>query len=200
MTKVDVYKEHAAEYVTPKSPALVEVGPARYLAIEGRGDPNGEAFQEAMGALYGVAFTTKMASKRKGRDYVVAKLEAQWWLDSGVDYQNAPRETWNWRAMIRTPDFITAAEVQAAVEALRTKGKDAAVERVKLMPIKEGLCVQVLHTGPYSEEPATIGRMHAFAQAGSYAFHGLHHELYLSDPRRTEPSKLRTILRMPVRK
>ncbi len=198
--KIDLYRIHKTEYVAPTDPVILDIGKAQYLAIDGRGSPDGAAFQEAIGALYNVAYTIKMASKRAGRDYGVAKLEAQWWLDSGHDFINAPKETWNWRVLIRTPDFIGARDWKAAQQQLAAKGKTVPVGNVCLMPLHEGPCVQMLHTGPYSREFESIRRMHDCAEAQGLDFHGLHHEIYLSDPRRVQPEKLRTILRMPVRK
>ena len=198
--KYDIYKEHEADYITPKTPALVEIKPARYLAIVGRGDPKGKVFQAKMGALYNVAFTVKMARKFAGRDYTVSKLEGQWWLD-GKDktYLDEPPSNWNWKLLIRVPGFITQEEVDAAIGKLREKGKPAEVSEVKLETLDEGRCVQMLHLGPYDAEAKTIAAMTAFAQGNGLGYHGLHHEIYLSDPRRVAPARLRTILRHPVR-
>ncbi len=198
--KIDLHRIHKDEYVAPANPVILDLGKAQYLAIDGRGSPDAPAFQSAVEALYNVAFTIKMASKREGRDYGVAKLEAQWWLDSGHDFMQAPKETWNWRALIRTPDFIGARDLKTAGQQLAIKGKSAPVGDVRLLSLKEGRCVQMLHTGSYSLEFESICRMLDHATAQGYQFHGLHHEIYLSDPRRVAGEKLRTILRMPVRK
>jgi hypothetical protein len=197
--KFDIYKAYAADYVTPKTPALVELKPAQYLAIIGRGKPGGAEFQARIGALYNVAFTVKMARKFAGRDYTVSKLEGIWWGGGKGDFLNDPQETWNWKLVIRIPEFITPKEVDAAIERLRAKGKPAEVAEVKLETIDEGRSVQVLHLGPYEKEPETVRQMQSFAEQSGLRFHGLHHEIYLSDPRRVPPSKLRTILRYPVK-
>ena len=198
--KFDTYKEFAADYVTPKEPALLRLKPARYLAIAGRGEPGGAAFQAAIGALYNGAFTVKMARKFAGRDYTVSKLEGLWWADElGREFLETPRGNWNWKLMIRTPAFIAEKEVGTAISKLLEKGKPPEVAGVKLESLEEGQCVQVLHSEPYDAEQATIARMRALAAAKGLAFHGLHHEIYLSDPRRVPPAKLRTILRHPVR-
>jgi len=198
--KLDLYKKHRAEYATPKLPILVTVKPALYLTVTGRGEPGGEVFQSKLGALYGVAFTIKMAKKFAGRDYVVCKLEGLWWgKRKGRDFSNVPMDQWNWQIIIRTPDFITSSDLKGAVDQLIAKGKNPGVAKVRLETIDEGLCVQALHVGPYSEEPATIELMKAFSRAEGLSFHGLHHEIYLSDPRRVHPERLRTILRQPVR-
>jgi len=175
---------------------------ATYLSISGRGAPGGPEFTEKVGALYGVAYIIKMTRKFAGRqDYVVCKLEGQWWLDdSQQDFAAVPRDEWNWRLMIRTPDLITEDDLQKAVSALIEKGKSPQVRAVKLESIAEGLCVQMLHVGPYEHEAQTIAVMKAFAERQGLDFYGLHHEIYLSDPRRVRPDRLKTILRQPVRK
>ncbi len=188
--KLDLYAQHKSQYATPKKPALIDVSPAQYLAITGRGDPGGPVFQKKLGALYNVAFTIKMARKFAGQDYAVCKLEGLWWRDK--------TEPWNWTLIIRTPDFIGAKDLEETVQKLRDKGKDAEVSEVELKKLKEGRSVQMLHVGPYDQESATIDAMRKFAAAQGLAFHGLHHEIYLSDPRRVAAQKLRTILRNPV--
>jgi len=188
--KLDLYAVHKSDYVAPKTPILINVKPARYLAITGKGEPGGEAFQTRLGALYAVAFTIKMAKKFAGRDYKVCGLEGLWW--------GMPK-TWNWKLIIRTPDFITPADLKTAVATLRAKGKGREVSEVKLERIEEGPSVQMLHVGPYDAEAPTLKAMEDFAAAQGLKCHGRHHEIYLSDPRRVKPEKLRTILRMPVK-
>ncbi len=197
--KLDLYKTHKAEYAATRKPALVKLRPATYLAISGQGAPGGELFTASIGALYGVAFTIKMTRKFSGQqDYAVCKLEGQWWCDPGQDFASAARERWHWNLLIRTPDFITAGELQKAVAVLLKRGKPADVKRVRLETITEGLCVQMLHLGPYDNERETIALMKFFAEQKRLQFHGRHHEIYLSDPRRIPSKKLRTILREPV--
>jgi hypothetical protein len=197
--KVDLYRDHATEYVKPRSPALVRVGRAKYFAVEGAGDPGGEAFGRAIGALYTVAFTVKMHSKFAGRDYAVTKLEALWWGDDPNRLViDQPHDRWHWKVMIRIPDFIDERRRLATVEGLLAKGKDPAVSDVYIETLDEGTCVQALHVGPYEQERDTIAKMKAFAAEKGLAYRGHHHEIYLSDPRRVQPAKLRTILRQPV--
>ncbi len=200
-TKVDVYRQFRSEYITPKKPSLVEVKPARYLAFTGRGEPGGPAFQAATGALYNVAFTVKMARKFAGQDYTVCKLEGLWWADDPEQcFANQPRETWNWKLMIRVPNFVEENDLRAATENLLAKGKPTEISNVRLEVLDEGNCMQILHVGPYEQESATMTQLQAFAQKNGLEFHGLHHEIYLSDPRRVAPAKLKTILRIPVRR
>jgi hypothetical protein len=198
--KLDLYQVHKAEYVAPRTPVLVKIGQAKYLTIEGQGEPGSKEFQAKIGALYNVAFTIKMEKKIAGQDYAVCKLEGLWWIaDKAKEFMEVPKSQWLWKLMIRVPEFIGAKELKDAITKLREKGKPAEVSEVKLESSTEGLCVQVLHVGSYDEEGATITKMKETAGENRLSFHGLHHEIYLSDPRRVAPARLRTILRHPVR-
>lgn len=198
--KVDLFKElNKTEYARPKKPVLVDVGKGTYLKIDGRGAPGGREFTAKVGALYAMAYTIKMTRKFDGdRDYVVGKLEAQWWVGGDGDMATTPQAEWNWTMMIRTPDFVKKPEVKRAAKVLREKGKEPEVDLVELAAMSEGRCVQMLHVGPYDTEPETAARMTAFAAEQGYTPHGRHHEIYLSDPRRVPPERLKTILRIPV--
>lgn len=197
--KIDLYKLHKSDYAASRDPALVNIKAAKYLTIDGQGEPGGPEFQAMLGALYQAAYATKMAKKSGGQDYKVCALEGLW-LGSGPGQCSTEqsRNTWNWKLMIRVPDFITAADLKSAVAALKQKGKGDLPQKVCLETIKEGRSVQALHVGPYAAEPETVERMRIFAEASGLAFHGTHHEIYLSDPRRVAPERLKTILRMPV--
>jgi len=198
--KLDLYKVHAAEYVAPRAPVLITIKPARYLAIAGTGDPDAPAFGEKVGALYAVAYTVKMARKKAGRDYKVAGLEGLWWGVGGSGWMIHQKcAQWRWKAVIRVPDFVSAADVAAAVKQLLARGKPKTVAQVKLETMDEGRVVQMLHLGPYMDEGPTMDAMLAFAKDHGMKFTGRHHEIYLSDPHRVKPEKLRTILRHPVR-
>ena len=200
-TKLDLYKLHANEYAAPRTPTTINIGPARYLTITGKGQPGGEAFTARLGALYNVAFTVKMAKKFAGRDYAVCKLEGLWWGPrKQADFFQLPPAQWNWKLIIRTPDFITEQDLQEAIDSLLERAKPRDVADVKLEPLDEGLSVQMLHTGPYSRESETISKMKSYAASEGLIVSGLHHEIYLSDPRRVAPERLRTILRYPVAK
>jgi hypothetical protein len=200
--KLDLFQIHKADYAAPRQPVLLRVASATYLGIAGRGTPGGEAFQQAIEALYSVAFAVKMASKLAGRDYGVCKLEGVCWADSGRSLAIEPKDQWSWRLLIRTPDFIGKREIEAARKRLAGKGsatdKAPLFKEVELAALCENQCVQILHTGPYDREPETVARMEAFAVGQGYRFDGPCHEIYLSDPRRVAPEKLRTILRIPV--
>jgi hypothetical protein len=199
--KIDLFKQlKQTEYAQPKRPALVEIKAGCYLAIEGSGAPGGDEFATKVGALYAVAYTIKMSRKFDGRqDYVIGKLEGQWWSERGVDLKNIPQDQWLWKLMIRTPDFVSEAELEQAAGVLLEKGKDPQVGQVKREILQQGPCVQMLHLGPFDREWETISQMLDFAREQGYEAHGRHHEIYLSDPRRVPPQRLKTILRMPVR-
>ena len=197
--KVDLYKLHKMEYAAKSKPAMVTISKGHYLAIEGHGAPGTEIFTARIGALFGIAFTAKMTRKfAGGQDYAVSKLEAQWWCDGEQDFAAAPKDAWQWKLLIRTPDFVTKKDVENAAAVLRKRGKGQETERVRLESIAEGRCVQMLHVGPYEKESETIALMKAFAASKGLSFHGRHHEIYLSDPRRVPAERLKTILRMPV--
>jgi len=196
-TKLDLYAKHKNEYLASAMASFVRVGPASYLAFDGRGKPGAPDFATGIGAMLNVAFTVKMAFKAAGRDYAVTKVEALWWRD---DDTIAPTKDtiWNWQLLIRVPPFVTQKELQAAADVLIAKGKPDDVRRVHLIELHEDTCVQILHVGSYQEEGPTIAKMHAFAKMSGRSFNGKHHEIYLSDPNKTAGDKLRTILRQPV--
>jgi hypothetical protein len=200
--KIDLYRLHKAEYVALRKPSLIDTKPAIYLSISGQGAPGGEEFQARIGALYSMAFTIKMTRKFEGREnYAVSKLEGQYWCDAVEgDFSRVPQDEWQWMLLIRTPDFIVQEDLDKATTALEKQGKSPLSREVKLQMIDEGHCVQMLHVGPYDCEKETIEKMVAFAASKGFAPHGRHHEIYLSDPRRIPPERLKTILRLPVRK
>jgi hypothetical protein len=199
--KIDLYKLHKDDYVSPKKPVLLHVETATYLAITGQGAPDGVVFSDKIGALYGAAFTIKMTRKFAGlQDYAICKLEGQYWCgECGADFARVPKDQWCWHLLIRTPEFVTQDELDQAVASLLKKGKSPAVRDVRLESLSEGQCVQMLHVGPYEREPESIALMKAHVEKSGLVFHGRHHEIYLSDPRRVAPERLKTILRIPVR-
>ncbi|MEM7201485.1 MAG: GyrI-like domain-containing protein [Planctomycetota bacterium] len=199
--KINLLTLYKSEYVhSPQKPALVDIGPALYLAVDGVGAPGDAEFQDKLGALYAGAYTLKFAAKVGGRDFVVSKLEARWGREglADDDLLRLPKAEWPWRLAIRLPDFIGATELAAALEQLRAKGHPGPFESLLLDQFTEGRCVQMLHVGPYENESVTIAAMREHASAQGLAWRGLHHEIYLSDPRRVEPARLKTILRRPV--
>ena len=204
----DYKKEYKEFYLPPVTPVLVEIPPMNFIAVRGKGDPNAEdgAYKGAMALLYGIAFTLKMSKMGDRRidgyfDYVVPPLEGLWWSDKGeVDF--ARKEDFQFISMIRLPDFVTKADFDWAVEtAAKKKKKDFSA--VEFFHYEEGKCVQCMHIGPYDTEPDTIAKMKALiAQEGlelAVDDFRKHHEIYLSDPRKTAPSKLKTVIRYPLR-
>jgi len=197
--KLNLFKEFKREYVQPKQPKLIEVGPATYLAVDGKGGPGGELFQERVGALYGMAYTLKFQSKDAGRDYVVSKLEALYGVDQPFDdLSTIDSDEWSWRMLMRVPEFTAAEDLEAARAALRAKEKEGDFDAVRLERIDEGRCVQCLHLGPYEKEAETVALMDAFCEEHSLTPRLWHHEIYFSDPRRVPPERLKTLLRHPV--
>lgn len=198
--KIDLFKKHKTEYKAAETPAIVNTAKAQYLCIEGIGDPGGTAFQDAIGALYAIAFTIKMTRKAEGLgDYVVCKLESLWFSDEDECFANLPKEKWQWRLMIRTPDCVTDKDVKKGADAIISKGKcEHPVDQVKLQSINEGNCVQALHIGPYDKVENTIAAIIEFMEKEGYKISGKYHEIYLSDPRRIPPERLKTIIRFPV--
>ena len=206
----DFKKEYRDLYQPKAKPSLVEVPRMRFLAVEGSGDPNeeGGAYQHALELLYGMAYTLKMSYKTDHAipgfyQYVVPPLEGFWWQPdvAGVDYAN--KAAFQWVSVIRVPEFVTEADFAWAIEAATAK-KKLDFSPVRLVEIDEGLCVQCMHIGPYDSEPATVEAMHEFALGQGYepdfSDTRRHHEIYLSDPRKANPAKMKTVVRHPIRK
>lgn len=201
--KLDLKKQLGKLYAPPSTgAALVTVPRQQLLAITGAGDPNNSAqWQSAMETLYGLSYTIKFSLKKRGAtpDYGVMPLEALWRLADGIPYSpDAPRELWRWTAFIVQPDFVTADDVDAARVALAKKKPEARPSDAILDSMQEGLAAQIMHLGPYAEEWPTIERLHAFIAEQGFTPRMDHHEIYLSDPGRTAPAKMKTILRQPV--
>lgn len=192
-----------------KKPQIVTVPAMNFVAVRGKGDPNeeGGAYQQAIGVLYAISYTLKMSYKTDYSidgffEYVVPPLEGFWWQDGveGVDYSDKP--SFNWISAIRLPEFISKADFEWAVEAAAKK-KKLDCSAAEFITIDEGLCVQMMHVGPYDDEPATVAQMDEFLAQNGYvndmSESRLHHEIYLSDARRTTPEKLKTVIRHPFK-
>ena len=205
------FKKEYKEYYSPKNePSIVDISEMNYIAIRGKGNPNEENgdYQNTLGLLYGVAYTIKMSHKSDHKidgffEYVVPPLEGFWWQDNrdGIDYNH--KERLNFISIIRLPDFVTKADFDWAVfEATKKKKQD--FSRVEFLTYSEGLCVQCVHIGSYDDEPATVELMRNFAEDSGYKLDitdtRYHHEIYLSDPRKCDTNKLKTIIRHPIRK
>ena len=205
----DFKKEYKEFYLPKGKPEIVTVPAANYIAVRGKGDPNGEGgeYKNAIGVLYAIAYTIKMSKMGDHRiegyfDYVVPPLEGFWWQEGidGVDYSD--KSTFQWISMIRLPDFVTEEEFAWAVgEAERKKKLDCS--KAEFLTIDEGLCVQIMHLGAYDDEPATVAVMDAYLAENGYendfSDSRRHHEIYLSDARKVAPEKWKTVIRHPIR-
>jgi hypothetical protein len=206
MSPLDLVRQLRPLYApSAKHPSIVEVPELTFLMLDGRGDPNtSEQYQDALGALYGIAYTLKFTRKKADaeRDFKVAPLEGLWWADSerpDLEELQTARDAWNWTMMIVLPDDVTAAELAAAAEAAARRRPSPALGLARLERFDEGMAAQIMHVGPYSAEAPTIERLHAFVAEQGYELRGRHHEIYLGDPRRTAPERLKTVIRHPVR-
>jgi hypothetical protein len=198
MEKIDLMKQLKHLYKpSKKEVTAVDVPPLKYLMIDGQGAPGGEEYGAALGALYSVAYTLKFAYKAQGTDFKVMPLQGLWWADDMTAFTEANKDVWKWTAMILVPDFVTAEMVESSKsQALEKKGLPA-ISRVRLETYHEGPSAQILYIGPYAEEDETIGRIHRFIEEQGHKLRGKHHEIYLSDPNRTAPEKLKTVIRQP---
>lgn len=201
MDKIDLKKSLGDYWRAPAgSFVVIDVPRLNFLMVDGQGNPNiSPDYEAAVGALYATSYTLKFASKAKGRDYVVPPLQGLWWADDMSDFVAGRKDRWRWTMMLMLPDWITETAFAAAAETVRVKnGQMPATFRFEAFD--EGRSVQILHVGPYDDEAPTIRRLHAeFLPEHGLTENGKHHEIYLSDPRRTDPGKLKTILRQPVR-
>lgn len=206
----DFKKEYKELYQPKSKPQIVEVPPMNYIAVRGTGDPNEDdgAYQQAISVLYAVAYTLKMSYKTDYKiagffEYVVPPLEGFWWQDDvdGVNY--ADKSGFHWISVIRLPDFVTKSDFDWAVETAAKK-KKLDCSSAKFLTIEEGLCVQMMHVGSYDDEPASVALMDVYLTENGYVndltAERLHHEIYLSDPRKTSPEKRKTVLRHPIKK
>lgn len=208
MQKIDLKKELKYLYVpSARQVEVVDVPRFNFAMVDGEIEPGATpgtspTFQQALEALYGISFTLKFSSKLRKEnpiDYTVMALEGLWWVEQG-EFDITRPDNWHWTAMMLQPDHITTEMFQEALAQLRKKKPSPALDKLRFEPFQEGLCMQIMHVGPYAEEPRTLARMEQFAQQNGYAMHGKHHEIYLGDPRRADPSKLKTVLRHPIQK
>ncbi|GLY80427.1 GyrI-like domain-containing protein [Actinoallomurus iriomotensis] len=204
MTRYDVKRELKQCYA-PKNTdwALVDVPAQQFIAVDGRGDPNTSPdYARAVEALYTVAYTIKFTSKRTlDRDFVVGPLEGLWWSDRPEVFITRDKGAWHWRMLISQPDWITVDLIDECRQAALAKKKLATIADVRRETLEEGTSAQLLHVGPYDDEGPALARLHhEYLAANDLTMSGHHHEIYLGDSRRTEPAKLRTVLRQPVRR
>ncbi|ESQ86411.1 GyrI-like domain-containing protein [Asticcacaulis benevestitus] len=204
MSKIDLKTEYKSLYsATSKDFALIEVPSLHYLMFDGAGDPNtAPAYAQAIEALYSLSYTLKFMSKRAfDRDYVVGPLEGLWWARDMKTFVTRDKSKWSWTMMILQPDWIEKSHLCAALSEVVMKKGLPGLEKVRLERLDEGLSAQILHVGPYDDEGPVLQRLHEeWLPAQGLIETGKHHEIYLSDPRKTAPEKLKTILRQPVKK
>ena len=202
MQKVDLKKELKQLYnPSGREVSLVDVPPMNFVMVDGSGDPNtAQEYQEAIEALYSIAYTIKFAVKKEqGIDYGVMPLEGLWWADN-MSLFTASKDNWKWTGMIMQPEYVNSKLFGDTLEQLKKKKSLPGLSRARFVRFNEGQAAQIMYAGPFSDEGPTIERIHEFIKAQGYAFDGLkqkHHEIYLSDPRRAAPEKLKTIIRQP---
>jgi hypothetical protein len=200
-TKLD-FKKTYQDFYAPKNRdfRLIELPVMRYLALDGTGSPESDDFSMAIQALYSVSFPLKFISRAAtGLDYVIPPLEAQWWADDYAAFSHNDRNSWKWTLLSQVPEWVTDMHFTAAKAKASAKGSELSSD-LKVRVISEGLSYQALYQGPFSVEGAVLSHLHDVVMPeDGYTFNGLHHEIYLSDMRKTEPEKLKTVLRQPVK-
>ncbi len=202
MTKIDFKKEYKELY-KPKinEVSFIEVPKINYLAIDGKGDPNtSQEYKDSIEALMGVSYKTKFIMKKEyQKDYVVMPLEGLWWTPDIDNFSIEDKSNWNWKSIIIQPEFVKKEHIKQAKEEIAKKKDLPSLDKIEFIEIDEGLSAQILHIGPFIEEGPTVEKLHNTIEENSYDFNGLHHEIYLSDIRRSKPEKLKTIIRQPIK-
>lgn len=200
MIRTDLVKQDKEYYTAKPKPELKEFTNLNFLTLLGKGEPAGTNFTKSVEALYPLAYAIRKIYKQKEMIFSVPKLEGLWWVNSEKSALEIPRNEWHWKLLIRMPDFVDIDVFkQARNESSKKKGIDL-INKIEFESINEGICVQIMHIGPYSTEPSTIKEMEGFIAENKLKKNGLHHEIYISDPRKTTPDKMKTILRQPVKK
>ena len=199
MSKLDLLKEYKSYYNAGKNSEIVEFDEANYLTIEGIGEPAGKIFVSKVEALYPLAYGIKKICKEQDKDFGVPKLEGLWWVEGDTPALEIPRSEWRWKLLIRMPEFVTKELMLSVQTEVTKKKKNELVQKIALEKMTEGKCVQIMHIGPYSTEHKTINELMAFIDANGISVNGKHHEIYLSDPRKNKPDKMKTIIRYPVK-
>ncbi|MHA1473909.1 MAG: GyrI-like domain-containing protein [Promethearchaeota archaeon] len=201
--KLDYKKEFPDLYKPSlKEPVIIKIPKMMFFMIDGTGDPNtSEDYKEIVQLLYNISYTLKMKVIKKetpSKDYVVPPLEGLWYMPKMEEWSMDEKDKWEWTMMIRIPDFIKDSQIKKALKILKETKNPKSFSKIRYEQYDEGTCVQIMYLGPYDEEPPTIKEIHQFAEKNGYNLNGHHHEIYLSDPRRVEPERLKTILRQPI--
>ena len=205
--KLDLKRKYRYLYnPTPKQVSIVEVPAFNFLMVDGSGNPNtSQAYQDAIAALYGAAYTLKFMIKKgvvagvQPVDYPVMALEGLWWSDDMAEFSMAQKESWKWTMVIMMPEFVEKEMVSQALAKAAANKDLPALSRLRFESYAEGMSAQIMHLGPYADEASTMEKLHSFIKDNGYQFNGKHHEVYLSDPRKAAPSRMKTILRQPIR-
>jgi DNA-binding PadR family transcriptional regulator len=201
MAKKDYKKIYKALYKPGKAPEVVDVPEFKFLMIDGVGDPNtAQSYQDAVGALYKLAYGIRFYMRDQGVDFGVMPLEGLWWVEDLNEFSYDDKGNWHWTMMIMQPEGVTAEVVETVREQVREKHNPPGLDKIRFEAYHEGTSVQMMHVGPYADEPPNIEKMHAFMAEQGYEPHMKHHEIYLKDPNRSKPENLLTVLRHPVRK
>lgn len=207
MRKLDLTKSHKAYYNAKNKPELLYIEKTLFISIVGKGDPSEKAYSDKIQALYATAYVIKFLCKALDKDFVVAKLEGLWSFDENkyinISIDEAPikvpRSEWSYRMLIRMPDYVSKEQLKSAIQTVLVKKQIQLANEIEFYEMNEGEVVQMLHVGAFSNEPETLTQMQEFMKANNLKKNGLHHEIYLSDFNKTEPNKLKTILREPVK-
>ncbi|UCF58539.1 MAG: GyrI-like domain-containing protein [Candidatus Bathyarchaeota archaeon] len=202
MTKIDFKKELKHLYnPSAKKVEIVDIPMLNFLMIDGSGDPNtAQEYKDAVEGLFAVSYALKfMVKKEKGVDYGVLPLEGLWWTDNMTQFSLENKDAWKWTSMIMQPEYVTEALVNKALEQVEKKKNPPALPKIRFKSFQEGLSAQIMHIGPYSAEGPTIEGLHNYIKEHGYGLRGKHHEIYLSDPRRSAPERMKTVIRQPMK-
>jgi hypothetical protein len=201
MTKIDYKRELKHLYgLSTKKVTIVDIPTMNFLMIDGKGDPNtAQNYKDAIEALFTVSYTLKfMVKKDTGINYGVLPLEGLWWWEDDMTKFSENKDSWKWTSMIMQPEYVTKNLVSKACEQVKNKKGPKAIQKMRFSSFHEGLSAQIMHVGSYSDEGSTIEKLHQFIKETGYEMREKHHEIYLSDPRRSKPEKLKTIVRQPI--
>lgn len=200
--KID-FKKELGDFYRPskKKVTIVDVPDMGFLMLDGKGDPNkAQEYKDAIETLYSTAYTLKFIIKKEQKvDYVVMPLEGLWWTEDNTRFSIDHKEMWKWTSMMMQPEFITEMLVRKAIKEVKKKKNPSSLSKLRYERFNEGLSVQIMHIGPFSEEGPTIRRIHDFIKKNGYEIRGKHHEIYLSDPRRSKPKNMKIVIRQPIR-
>ena len=201
MKKID-HKKVLKEFYRPsaKKPYEVDVPEMNFLMVDGKGDPNtAQEYKDAIETLYSTSYALKFSLKKaKVADFIVMPLEGLWWIEGAEGFKVDSKEGWCWTSMIMQPEPVSRNDVLKAIAEVKEKKDPVALQKLRFESFREGYSVQIMHIGPWSEEKPTIDKLHNYAEEQGFKLRGKHHEIYLSDPRRTAPEKLKTVIRQPV--